>query len=387
MHINNTSDAGNAEYTLQTDFAQPLKQSSLMETGARATLRRAKSDFISRFKNNPSEEYKVNSANSDYFSFNQDILSVYASYSFKIKSLSVRTGLRVEHTTVDGNFKTSKSFPKNKYFNVLPNIQVSEKFKDLSVSLSYNQRLQRPAITHLNPFIQNNDSFNISFGNPELDAQTIHVITLQTNMTKGKTSFGFTFSNRFSNNMIVSLNSFNASNGKRSTTFYNIGKDFHFQTSGYLNTKLGDKLKPFLSVNFQFRRLKNILNTQQRNSGIAGNTYLGATYTLNPKFNFTGYGGFEQSFIDLQTESNIIPYCGTGVNYQIIANKLRAGLMAQNYFFRYYNYRTLITGENFSSVTTNRTPGSKVVFTANWSFGKLKEQLSKRRGVTVDDRL
>jgi hypothetical protein len=387
LYLNNKSDAENFQYTIQTDFIQPLGKNRMLEIGGRTTLRRAASDFESRFKNKAAEAFQINPANSDNFTFNQDVFSAYASYSFKVLTFNFRTGLRVEHTRINGNFESSKPFPQAGYSNFLPNLQVSKRIKNLSLVLSYNQRLQRPDIRHLNPFIQNNDSFNVSFGNPQLDAQTIHVVTLQSNMSKGKTSFGFTFSNRFSDNMIVSLNSFDLNSGKRSSTFYNLGKDFHFQVNGYLNTKLGEKVTPFMSVNFQFRKLKNIKKSDQQNSGIAGNTYLGATYAFNSKFNFTGYAGFEQTIIDLQSTYSIIPYCGTGLNYDVVPKKLRVGLMAQNYFARYYDYRVTIKGANFTTVNINQTPAGKIVFTANWNFGKLKESVSRRRGVTVDDRL
>ena len=387
LYVNNRTDANNFQYTLQSDLAQPIKQKGLLEVGARTTLRRAVADFANSFKSNSTDDFQINPNNAGNFRFNQDVYSVYSSYSFKLSTFSFRTGVRVEHTAISGAFEDSKVFARRNYYNFLPNFQVSKKIKDLSLVLSYNQRLQRPAINHLNPFIQNNDSLNVSYGNPDLEEQTIHVVTLQTNMSKGKTSFGFTFSSRFSNNMIVSLNSFDPATGRRSSTFYNIGKDFHFQTSGYLNTKFGQKLTLFSNVNFQFRKLKNILNAGQKNSGIAGNSYLGVTYVLNARLNFMNYLGFEQTVIDLQSKFKTIPYCGTAFNYQLIPNKLRAGLMAQNYFARNYPYRTTIKDMNFTTISSNTYAMSKLVFTANWNFGKLKEQVSRRKGVTIDDRL
>jgi hypothetical protein len=125
----------------------------------------------------------------------------------------------------------------------------------------------------------------------------------------------------------------------------------------------------------------------QQNSGIGGNTSTGVSYTINKKFTLNNYIGFEQAIIDLQSKPNTIPFCGTGVNYQVVPSKLRIGLMAQNYFAKYYDYTTVITGPSFETVQTAHNLMGKMVLTVNWNFGKLKEKVSKKVGVTNDDLL
>lgn len=383
----NNSIATNKQYTLQSDFINPFNERTKIELGARATLRRATSDFESQIKYNSSENFKINPANSDNFSFFQDVLSAYGSLSFKINTINIRTGIRVEQTVINGDFQSGKGFAKNSYLNILPNLQLSTKIKDLALVVSYNQRLQRPYISYLNPFIENNDSLNISFGNPGLDAQTIHTITLQSRLQKGNTFMGLTFSSSYSNNMIVSLVTFNSANGIRSTTYRNVGRDFLYSVNGNINTKFGKDWSFNAGINFQYRTVSNKEMPSQYNRGMGGNTNAGVTWVVNPKFTATTYAGFEKSIIDLQSSPSIIPYCGTGVTYQVVQNKLRIGLMGQNYFAKYYDYTTRIKGSSFETLNINETPFSKLVLTVNWNFGKLKEKVSKRRGVTNDDLL
>jgi hypothetical protein len=59
--------------------------------------------------------------------------------------------------------------------------------------------------------------------------------------------------------------------------------------------------------------------------------------------------------------------------------------MGQNYFAKYYDYTTVSTGTTFVATNTGHNLMGKMVFTANWNFGKLKEQVSKKKGVTIDD--
>jgi hypothetical protein len=228
---------------------------------------------------------------------------------------------------------------------------------------------------------------NISFGYPDLDAQTIHTVTLQSRLQKGKTFMGLTFSGSYSENMIVTLFNFNPGTGVRTNTYENVGKDFLFSVNGNITSKLGEKWNLNTGVNFQFRTVTNTRNNDQRNSGIGGNTSVGVNYEINKRWNLNNYIGFEQAIIDLQTNPNTIPFCGTGINYQLKENKIRIGLVAQNYFARKYDYINRIKGEGFETIQNNHNLMRKLVFTFNWNFGRLKEQVSKKKGVVNDDLL
>ena len=84
--------------------------------------------------------------------------------------------------------------------------------------ITYSDRLQRPYIWNLNPFKNNNDPLFISYGNPHLDPQIIHNLSLQTRLSKGATFAGITFSGSYSDNMIVQYSTFDKTTGVTSTT-------------------------------------------------------------------------------------------------------------------------------------------------------------------------
>ena len=74
----------------------------------------------------------------------------------------------------------------NNYANFLPNLQYSNRVTDVTTLVfAYTKRLQRPYIYDLNPFVYNNDSLNISFGNPDLGPQTSHALSAQYRYGKG----------------------------------------------------------------------------------------------------------------------------------------------------------------------------------------------------------
>jgi hypothetical protein len=178
----NNSNAINNQYTLQADNSIPLKKGGKVDAGVKAILRRANSDFESLIKTDPVDSYKLNPSNTDRFKYAQDVISVYSMYTFKVKKSSFRMGARVEYTNINGDFIASSKLVKDNYITFLPNLQFTRRLNPTTtLVLNYNKRLQRPYLWDLNPFKTDNDPFNISFGNPDLDPQMgreIHLAVL-----------------------------------------------------------------------------------------------------------------------------------------------------------------------------------------------------------------
>ena len=91
-YLMNNSYATNDQYTIQADNSIPVKKTGKFEGGLKAILRRASSDFQSLIKYDPSEGYKMNPANTDYFKYSQDVISLYSMYTYRLKKSSFRFG-------------------------------------------------------------------------------------------------------------------------------------------------------------------------------------------------------------------------------------------------------------------------------------------------------
>ena len=118
---------------------------------------------------------------------------------------------------------------------------VSKKFnKVYSLSASYKMDLQRPYINSLNPFVNNTDSLNISYGNPDLQPQVLHVVSVQNKFIKGKLFSLISLNASYTNNMIVQYVNFNQLTGVTSTTSANVGKEFQTSIGFNLNTPLSE---------------------------------------------------------------------------------------------------------------------------------------------------
>lgn len=385
-HVINESVADNKQYTIQSDYIHPLKNNRKLETGVKAILRRATSDFRSRIRNNEIDDYKLNPDNTDYFKYDQDVLSVYGTYSFKMKKTTFRLGARLEHTVVDGNFVTSNTKVDQGYTNILPNLQATTKFSNsFTMVISYSDRLQRPFIWNLNPFKNNNDPRYITYGNPNLDPQIIHSFSVQTRLQKGQTFAGITFTGTYSDNMIVQYATYDAVNGVTSTTSDNLGKELSIGANGNISTKITPEWTMSLNGNIRYNRVKNRLIESQVNSGFGGNANLNTTYTINKRFNASGYAGFFRAPVTIQTSYPLNLWYGINAGYKLFKEKLTISVGALNFLQKEFDYKLVTKDPAFTYTSTSTMPFRGFTVSINWTFGKLTENVSKKKGVSNDD--
>jgi outer membrane receptor protein involved in Fe transport len=384
--IENRSVAKNRQYTLQSDYTLPLGKGKKIEAGVKTIVRNAASDFRSGIKTTAGENYKTNPGNTDNFDYSQNVYSAYSTYYFKLNKTSFRLGARVEQTEVDGDFSSSKTTVKQSYLKVLPNVQISTKFNNrYTMSLNYSMRLQRPFINNLNPFVNNNDSLNISFGNPQLDAQTVHTLSVQNRYSKDGVFVGLTLSGSYSDNMIVPFATFDKTTGVTSTTSGNFGEEYQLNMSGNVNIKFNKDWSMSVNGNVRYNKVQNKSNSSQVNDGISGNANLNSNYSINKRFNTFLYAGFSRSPVTIQESFPFNHWYGLGIEYKMFKEKLGVGLNTGNFFKKDFDFNRKLVDAQFSTTTVTTIPMRNFGVNVSWRFGKLNESVSKKKGVSNDD--
>ena len=385
-YLVNNSYAKNNQYTLQADNIIPLKKGAKFEGGIKAILRRANSDFQSLIKYDPAANYKINPVNTDYFKYTQDVVSIYSMYSFKLKKSSFRFGARIEYTSVNGNFISSNTQVKNNYATLLPNIQFTNRVSKITtLVVTYIKRLQRPYIWDLNPFVFNNDSLNISYGNPDLDPQTIHSLSSQLRFSKGNTFAGINIEGSYSGDKILQYSSFDPLTGITKTTSLNIGKEFQSSLNLNLNTKLTPKWNVFVNGSLRYSTVKSNSDASQSNSGFGCNFNLNTSYKFTKKFTVSSFLGLWKEPQTIQTTYPFRTWHNVAFNYKVFKDKLNISLRAINYFEKTRDFTTITKDQNFYSANTNRQIRRGGVIALTWNFGKLTENISRKKGVNNDD--
>jgi len=387
-YVINNSKANNKQYTIQSDYILPLTNNQKLESGVKAILRKAASDFEGLIKATNAEDYQVNQSNTDHFRYNQDVYSAYSTYSFKTGKTTFRLGARMEHTEVDGNFITAKTKVEQSYTNLLPNLQSNTKFSNaFTLVVTYSDRIQRPFIQNLNPFRNDNDPRFISYGNPSLQPQTIHSLAVQTRLMKGRTFAGITFTGSYSDNMIVQYSSFDAVKGITSTTSDNVGKEWAVSANGNFNTKINNDWSVFLNGNVRYNHVENKFLPSQTNSGFSGNANLNTSYSINKKFTASGYAGFYRAPVSIQTKYPFNLWYGIHAGYKFLNEKLTASVGLSNFFQKERAWELTTVDPAFMYKSTTTSPFRALAFDISWNFGKLSESVSKKKGVNNDDLL
>ncbi|HEX2628966.1 MAG TPA: outer membrane beta-barrel family protein, partial [Chitinophagaceae bacterium] len=384
--ILNNSEAFNSEYTLQGDLIEPLNKSTRIETGIKTILRKAHSDFESLVKFNKTGPYHIDPGNSDRFSYDQNVYGGYVSLNKVFKALTARIGLRIEHTSVDGDFTSTGTVVRQQYTNFIPNLMLTKQFsKSINSNLTYSMRLGRPSISSLNPFVNNSDSLFISFGNPNLGPQYIHMLAWQVRFFKGSKFISIQTGFNFSNNLIIQSPSFDAATGITSVTGANAGQIREF-TLGFVSNLPVCKWNFAVNATGRLARIRNSLQSSWSNT-VAGNMNANITYKVTPLFTITSNGGY---FVPLRTPNNTFPdnyFYSLNFGYKVFKQKLTITATMTNFFEEKRKLNFLTENENFTTKNVHTVPFRNFGLALTYSFGRLKENVSKKKGVTNDDQV
>ncbi|AYM99103.1 TonB-dependent receptor domain-containing protein [Chryseobacterium sp. 3008163] len=106
---------------------------------------------------------------SNMFSYKEKIFAGYLAYNHKFNKLQINAGLRFENTQSISNAITTDSIVSRNYLEWLPSFSANYAFnKSNELSVSYSQKITRPAFSQLNPFRFYFSPLNYWIGNPYL---------------------------------------------------------------------------------------------------------------------------------------------------------------------------------------------------------------------------
>jgi len=375
------NDAVGREQTFQADYYDPITKKHQIESGIK---------FILRQNTSNSEIFRDNTKldNVNDLDYNQYIMGLYAGYLVKWKKLTAKTGLRLERTWNDGNSKTSgiNTDFTNRLFNLVPYITFSYMPKQgQTIKLSYTQRLSRPGIWYLNPYVNNSDSLNISYGNPMLKSEVSHSFELGYTYFTPKINFSASSTSSFANNAIERISRVE-SNGATVSTYENIGKDQLYGLNLYLSYRPSGKLNLFFSGGVNYSKLEANAGYSITNKGFSFRGYVGGRRTLWKDGSVNANPGAYSSSIMLQGRSSTFFYTSLGISQYFLKRKLMLSVSTSDPFWYRKKYTYESKDITFNSNIENSYPAQNVRLSATYNFGKMDLQVKKaRRGIKNDD--
>lgn len=261
------------EHVLQADLVLNPHDKHSLAFGAKMMLRKASSD----------SKYFLDDALSDDQSLLYDnknkVGAVYGEYSFSAEKVGAKAGIRYEHTWQDVEYRKDKEkdFSKD-YGTWVPSASLSYTMSPSNnLGLTYNMRIARPGISYLNPFVDRSTPTVISYGNPNLDVEKAHNVSLVYNFFSPKLIMNATLKDNYTGNGIEQFSFYN--DGVLNTTYGNIVKRNNIGLNVYMNWMLAPKTRIFLNGGVSYVDLRSS-KLDAKNSGWQGNAVAGLMQTL-----------------------------------------------------------------------------------------------------------
>ncbi len=389
-----TNYSRNKEYTLQTDYTHPFTLKGLndttsikLEIGAKTILRDIGSEYRVEQSMDGSSASVPDPTQSNDFAYTQQVYSGYTSLRADTKrKWSLNAGARLERTAIQGDFMTTQTKLNTRYTNLIPSVTLSKGIKSHTLKISYTQRIQRPLLWYLNPWVNASDPKNLQTGNPYLNPELSHATELGYSVTTKKgLSINTALYWRLTNNAIDYIRTVDSS-GVSLTRPLNIARRQAFG----LNLNVGGQLMKDWTLNGGSDLRYVMLNSpalNQRNSGIVWNLNLNSSYKVSSLYTLQVNGNVNSGWITLQGSNTGFYWYALALKRDLLAKKASLKLSLNNPFNRGVTQTGYQDAPTFSSSSNALYLTRSVRLTFEWQFGQMSSGGGKKgKKISNDDK-
>ncbi len=384
--IDSENDSRGKEHTAQIDYVNPLTKNQNIEVGLKYINRDNSSESHANYLDLTDDSWKDLPAYKNDLKHTQNIASGYLSYTLKKNKYAIKPGLRAEYTKQHINFVSQNipAFDKN-FMDWIPSIMFSYQLSmTKSLKFSYNNRISRPSIYFLSPYVDKSNPINISYGNPNLISERTHTFEINYGSFSQKLNLNTTLSYDYTNNAITPY-SF-VKDGITHTTYDNIGKENSIGLSMYASYSPIQRLNMMLNASTTYTDIRNVKNENMSNSGFAWRIFSNSAYTLPKDFRVSLSGGVFSQNIQLQSKMSMFYFYGISLMKSFFDKKMDVNLRANNIFNPNVKLKSTMDGEGFHQQSINYQPMQRVGLSLTYRFGNLKTSVKKvQRTISNDD--
>ncbi|NSL85489.1 TonB-dependent receptor [Chitinophaga sp. Mgbs1] len=377
-HNNNTS----ANTSVQADYNLPLPHDQKIETGVRGVFRRVETSFA-QYIRNKEQEMILNPERADRYNSTQNILAAYATYRFKIgEKLSIKLGARLEHTNMQGTFGSTQSSVRSSFYNLIPSVNINKTLKGFnSLSFAYTRRIQRPWIENLNPFVNDNDPYNIVYGNPDLGPSVFDNFGLSYNLIIDKLNVNIGYDLLFSNNNITSITHYDTTRKSSVTTYDNIGKTM----ANGLNLSVSLPVTPKWNLSANTRISHNQYRSDTiSNSGFFVSAYFMSDYTFKYDIRLSAHMYYSSGAPSLQGSSSSYLGYGLSARKDFLDKKLSLSINADQPFRPNLRFTSDTRDDAFRRTSTIVSRTNNYTISVSWRFGRLQQSATRKKGIDTN---
>ena len=368
-------------HIFQVDYTMPLAQGQTLSLGSKLQLHDATSDSKYYLKG------VYDPTTSSEYEYKNSILAGYGEYSGNWNKFGLKAGLRYEYTWQDveyhlgngDNFSTS-------YGSLVPTASMQYNLGTGSnLGLTYNMRISRPGISYLNPYVDKSNPIALFYGNPDLDVEKAHNVSLVYNLFTSKLMVNLNLHHNFVDNAI-SQYSFYDNNNLLNTTYGNVVKSHQTGVNGYVNYLLTKDTRLFFNGSLNYIDLRSTV-LDESNNGWTANIMAGLQQTLPWNLKLSAFVITSTKSYNLQGYTGGFNLATASISKSLFNDKLNlsiSGMMGLNKGGN-LNIETCSRGKNFTSYNNIKVPIYGVTFTVSYSFGNTKMTTKQHKSRVQND--
>ena len=368
-------------HTFQLDYTMPLATGHTLSLGSKLQLHDATADSKYYLKS------VYDPSSSSEYEYKNSILAGYGEYAGNFNKFGVKAGLRYEYTwqNVEYHLGNGEDFKKD-YGTLVPSASLQYTISQGSnLGLTYNMRISRPGISYLNPYVDKSNPIALTYGNPELDVEKSHNLSLVYNLFTPKLMVNLNLHHNFVDNAI-SQYSFYDSDNLLNTTYGNIVQRHQTGLNGYVNYLVTKNTRLFFNGSLNYLDLKSDA-LEQNNSGWTFNAMVGLQQTLPWNLKLSAFAITSTKSYTLQGWSGGFNLLTASLSKSLLKDKLNlsvSAMMGLNSGGK-LNIESDTKGKDFTTHTNVRVPISGVTFTVSYTFGNSKVKTKQHVKRVQDD--
>ena len=368
-------------HIFQVDYTMPLAQGQTLSLGSKLQLHDATSNSKYYLKG------VYDPTTSSEYEYKNSILAGYGEYSGNWNKFGLKAGLRYEYTWQDveyhlgngDNFSTS-------YGSLVPTASMQYNLGTGSnLGLTYNMRISRPGISYLNPYVDKSNPIALFYGNPDLDVEKAHNVSLVYNLFTSKLMVNLNLHHNFVDNAI-SQYSFYDNNNLLNTTYGNVVKSHQTGVNGYVNYLLTKDTRLFFNGSLNYIDLRSTV-LDESNNGWTANIMAGLQQALPWNLKLSAFVITSTKSYNLQGYTGGFNLATASISKSLFNDKLNlsiSGMMGLNKGGN-LNIETCSRGKNFTSYNNIKVPIYGVTFTVSYSFGNTKMTTKQHKSRVQND--
>jgi outer membrane receptor protein involved in Fe transport len=362
------------EGQFQADYTRPLGERWKLETGLRLNPRGLGTGFTYERYDRIAELFYLLPGRQDTLTYTQWVPAAYASLAWAKDRWLIKTGLRYEYTYNDALFLAGSLPFTQHYQNLFPNFLLSYSLKGLfPLQLSYSQRIRRPWLQELNPFIDASDPRNIQYGNPDLGPELTHAVEFS--------AFPFlSLFARYTTDAVQEYTFVDAA-GVTHNTFLNAGERGFYGTNVFFRRSFfSNKLTLQGNGELAWVDVRAEVGTQKlRNTGWQYTLRGSLQWRPAPSWLVELSGNYNSPRVTLQGVRPVFMFQELGIRKTFAEGRWSVGAIMYNPFSQYLRLYTRIEGPTFLQENTTGIPFRVYGIQVRYQQTKAGENFWRRR--------